>query len=69
VVPRNDLQAEGATQCGVAALITSKASGDADDADPFGIFSGIGAFYDCAALLGGNGHWPDIAVRAVLLSA
>jgi hypothetical protein len=30
--------------------------------------SGVGALYDCAALLGGNGHRLDIDMRAVLLS-
>jgi len=28
---------------------------------------GVGAFYDCAALLGGSGHWPDIVIPRFLL--
>jgi hypothetical protein len=31
-------------------------------------FSGVGAFHDCAALLGGNGRWLDIPIRADFLS-
>jgi hypothetical protein len=28
---------------------------------------GVGAFYDCAALLGGRGHWPDIVISRFLI--
>jgi hypothetical protein len=60
-----------ATQCGIAALVTSKAAVMAMrmNADRCRILSGLGAFYDCAALLAGNGHWRDIAIRSILLSS
>jgi hypothetical protein len=32
------------------------------------VLPSVGAFYDCAALLGGNGHWLDIATHSVPLS-